>query len=237
MTTPELEGPRFKLLNLNALKKHCGEVLDFEPKKRTIRGAYEEVLEELTRRKHETPYVCGYCNAQIDGEMERCWACGSVIDDDEEDPKMTDAEVSTRAKKLGIDPEGEPEEVKAAVEAAERSRREKTRDADLSGIEAERINEKLTEQMPDGWRKSKANQYTSYWDPNGKRRIAVFTRGLNVHFSVDDGLLDGLEHLEYLDPEERKRRHAGRTNYLFTGEIAREAVEICAKVMGHYSGE
>lgn len=237
MKTPELEGPKFNLLKLADLKANCEAMLGFTPEKRKIRAAYEEVIKALEERGHELPYICGHCNSPIDGEMEKCWACGVVLDD-EEDPTVQSDEVEARARKLGIDPDGKDrEELTAEVEAAEKAKRAKTRDANLFCIEADRINEKLGELLPDGWRVKRSGQYNSYYDGNGNRRIAVFHRGLNVHFSVEDGVLDGVKHLEFLDAEERKRRHAGRTNYMFTGEISKDALEICATVMKRYDGE
>ena len=106
---------------------------------------------------------------------------------------------------------------------------------DLSGIEAQRLNELMTAELPDGWRKSKARQYYSYFDPSGVRRIAVFHRGLRICFTVDDGLLDDFDDLEFLDAAERKRRHFGRANYQFLGDVAKNALEICRRVFKRYS--
>jgi len=235
MSVPELEGPRFKQLNLSTLRKTSAEVLGFEPQGRKIREAHAEVMAELDRRRHELPYVCGRCNSSLDGEMSKCWACGSVIQDEAEDaPRMTTEEVESRAGKLGIDPgEKGEEELRAEVEAAEK--RKRNRRGDLGGMEAERLNEQLTEAMGDGWRKDRTKLYISYFDPSGQKRIGVYNRGLQVQFSVNDGVLDHFENLEFLDKDARRRRHTGRTNYIYVGDVSREALEVALFVLRKYS--
>jgi hypothetical protein len=223
----------FKKFKLNDLKKNSESVLGFTPKNRKLKFAYNEVILFLEEKKLD--YACGNCKSPIDDKMSRCWACGDVLDE-AEDPEMEVKEIERRAKKLGINTKKmELVDIITEIEKRESKIIANRRDSDLFCIEAKRINEKLGEILPDGWRITKSAQYNSYFDANGKRRIAVFHRGLNVHFSVDDGLLDTVENLEYLDPVERKRRHAGRSNYFYNGEISKNVIEICSMVMKRYS--
>ncbi len=224
-------GPNFKKFKLNDLKSNCKEVLGMTPMNRKLRFAYNEVILFLENKKLE--FECGNCNSPIDDKMKKCWACGDILED--EDPPMEESEIKERAEKLGIETDKEVKEIKYEIEKTETDLRSKRRDSNLFCIESKNINEKLGQILPDGWRIAKSAQYNSYFDSNGKRRIAVFHRGLNVHFSVDDGLLDSIENLEYLDPIERKRRHAGRSNYFFNGEISKNVIEICAIVMKRYN--
>lgn len=236
MTTPELEGPRFKVLNLKTLKDSCEKAFGWKPRARQLQTAHTEVLKKLEEEEHDLPYVCGKCQSPIDGDIEVCWACGVVLDDTE-DPQIDAEELQKRAKKVGVQVDGrDRNEVVEEVERKEKERRDKTRQSDLSGIEADQINEKLAEHLPDGWTKKRNGQYTTYYDNNLVRRFAVFRRGLNVHFSVDDGFLDEIDGLEFHDAVERKRRHLGRSNYFYVGEIAKDVIAICLRVMRRYSG-
>jgi len=236
MTTPEIEPPRWEEMNLATLRTACKEVLEFTPKKRTIKGAYQEVLDHLAGEKHDLPYLCGHCNAAIDGEMPRCWACGAEIDDGDEEPEPTEETVQDRAAAAGVKSEGRSAaDLEREVEKRESKNRAQNR-VDLTGLESQRLNQLLTEAMPDGWRKSVSKQYIAYWDPAGARRLAVFNRGLAIHFTVEEGFLDGLKDVTHLDAEERKRRHFGRVNYLYVGDVAKDALAICKKVFRRYKG-
>lgn len=239
-TVPE-KGPRWKVLSLQTLKESTKEVLGLEVAERTVRGAYEEVMGKLTGRELE--YVCGRCNAPIDGEMKLCWACGAAISEDgEEEPEMKLEEIQARAKALGIaitanNTRKTKEVLTKEVEAAETRRRTAaSRGADVHGIEAQKLNEALTEAMPDGWTKTVSKQFTSYWDPDHVRRIIVMFRGLRVHFGVEDGFFGEKlpEGCEFLDAEERRRRHFGRDNYVYRGDVAKEALQLSAKVFKKY---
>ena len=239
VSTPGIDGPKWKLMNLAGLSESTKEVLKFKASKRTLKGAYEEVLAYLRGRNVELPYNCGRCNAPIDAEMGQCWACGSAFSDStgEGEPEISFTELKERAKRLGIEVKGkDPATLVGEIEAAEARRRasSKARDADLVGIEAVQLNLKLVELMGDRWRPRVSNQYTTYSDPNGVRRIAVITKGLVVHFSVDDGFLDGINGLVFLTKEDRRKRHYGRTNYIYNGDISKDVLEICKKVLRHY---
>lgn len=231
-TVPE-RGPRWKILSLQTLKNAAKEVLGYEVGARTVRGAYEEVLAHLEGRTLE--YVCGRCGAPIDDKMPNCWACAGAISD-EEDPEMKESEVKSRAKSLGIQVSGKTaKELKREIEAAEAKRRSSARSTDVRGMEAQKINEALTEAMPDGWSKRVVKQFTTYWDGTHKR-IGVLCHGLRINFSVEDGLFgeDLPEGLEFLSAEERKRRHFGRDNYVYRGDVAKVALSLCAKVFKRY---
>ena len=236
------KGPRWKVLSLQTLRESAKEVLDVDVTERTVRGAYEEVMGKLGGR--ELDYVCGRCNAPIDGDMKRCWACGAAISDDEgeEDPEMKLEEIQARAKSLGIaitaNNTRKPKDVLLKeVEAAETRRRTASaRGADVHGIEAQKLNEVLTEKMPDGWTKSVSKQFTSYWDVDHVRRISVMLRGFRVCFCVDDGFFgkDLAEGCDFYPPEERRRRHYGRDNYIYRGDVAKEALRMSEAVFKKY---
>lgn len=235
MNTPEVN---WKKLEISTLRAATEEVLSFSPASKVLRDAYAEVVREMDSRGIETPFVCGNCNAPIDETSAKCWACGSVIDDEPGDtePEIVLEEVLERAKKLKIDVDGKtPEEIVGLIEAVERKKREAKR-SDLAGIESKHLNEKLTEMMGDGWRKKRTTQYLAYFDPAGVRRIGVYHRGLSVHFSVDDGDLAGFAGIEYYDAAERKRRHYGRTNYVYKGDVTKEALAACCVVVDKYGG-
>ena len=233
------KGPRWKVLSLQSLKESAKEVLGLEIAERTVRGAYEEALSKLTGR--ELDYVCGRCNAPIDDKMNRCWACGAVISDGEEDPEMKLEEIQTRAKALGIPITASgtrktKDVLLKEVEAAE-TRRRNVRSTDVHGIEAQKMNEVLTGKMPDGWTKTVSKQFTSYWDAEHVRRFIVLFRGLRVHFAVDDGFFpDPLpEGCEFLNVEERRKRHFGRDNYVYRGDVAKDVIEMAEKVFKKYA--
>lgn len=234
------KGPRWKLISLPSLKESAKDVLGIEPQERTVRAAYEELLGKLQGR--ELAYVCGRCSSPIDGEMRRCWACGAVISDGEEDPEMKLEEIQSRAKSLGISiydgkNRKNKETLSAEIEAIEKRRRETNRDVDLRGIEAQKLNEALTEAMPDGWKKNVGKQFTSYLDPDHTRRFLVMFRGLRVHFSVDDGFFpDPLpEGCQFLDAETRHKKHFGRDNYIYTGDISKVVLAMAKKVFSKYA--
>lgn len=232
---PELEGVKFDRLNLATLKTSCGEVLKFEPVGRKLREVYEEVLEFLNGNWTKLEYLCAYCRSPIDDNMEKCWACGSVFGEEEES-SMENAELEERARKLGVDPEGKSEkELMTVIEEAETVRRSNLKDANLSTLESKRLNERLSEELPDRWRKKVTKMYTGYYDPNEVRRIAVAHRGMKLEFIVTDGLLDDFDDLEYLDESERRRRHCGRSNYFFHGDVSEDAIKICRRVFSRYS--
>lgn len=232
---PELDGVKFDRLNLTTLRASCGDVLKFEPTGRKLREAYEEVLGFLNTSWKALEYLCAHCRSPIDDEMEKCWACGSVFGK-EEDPPIEGVELEERARKLGVDSEGKSEEeLVTSIEEAESERRSSLNDANLSTMESKHLNERLTEELPDRWRKKVTKMYTGYYDPNKVRRIAVGHRGLKLEFIVTDGYLDDFDDLEYLDEPERRRRHCGRSNYFFRGDVSEDALKICRRVFSRYS--
>lgn len=236
---PELDGVKFDRLNLTTLRASCGEVLKFEPTGRKLREAYEEVLGFLNERAwgswRALEYLCAYCRSPIDDEMEKCWACGSVFGDEKES-SMESTELEERARKLGVDTEGKSEEeLTTEIEEAETLRRLNLKDANLSTLESKRLNERLSEELPDRWRKKVSNQFVGYHDPSGIRRVGVFHRGLKLVFTVEDGMLDDFDDLEYLDDSERRRLHYGRSNYVFRGDVSEDALKICRHIFSRYS--
>lgn len=236
MTTPELNEVEWKKLKLKTLVDSTSDVFEFKPRAKTIKEAFAEVVAELAARGVETPFVCGNCNAPIDEDSPKCWACGASLSDEqeEEEPEISPDELVARATKLKIDVDGKtPEEIAGLIEAVERRKRESKR-ADMTGMEAKALNEKATELMGDGWRKKETGQYTGYWDPSGACRFCVFKRGLVVHFRVADGDLEGFKGVEFYDKEERRRRHYGRTNYAYVGDITKEAIAAIASVVEKY---
>lgn len=230
-----MQGPKWKLLAINTIRDVCQRLYGFNPTSRTIREVYQEVLEYLAGRGIATPYLCGRCNAAIDADSPECWACGAVIDTgDVADDRMTYAELVERAKIVGVDSTGKtPEQLLTEIEAAETKKRE-LKKVNLVRMESKTLNERLKGMLPDGWSVGRAKLYTGYVDSMKVKRIAVLDRGLNVHFSVEEGFLDGLENVLYLDTEERKRRHFGRINYIYTGDLIKEVLVPIEMVFAKY---
>jgi hypothetical protein len=237
-TQPE---PAWDKLTLGKLRAQSISVLGITPAARTLKPAYWEVVGLLRGRGTALDFSCGNCRALIDAQVSACWACGADIDDGAAEPEMELEELrrAVSAMKLrGVDAAAlDRAGLRAAYErgATARTADRSHRDAKLSELEADAINAELTEKMPDGWRKRRPQMYTSYWDPSGARRIAVFQRGLCVHFSVPDGELDKVPNLHFIDAAERKTRHAGRTNYEFTGDVSKDAVAVCLRVFKKHS--
>ena len=234
MSTPELNEPKWENLKIATLRASSEETLGFKPTSKKLKEAWNEVRAKL-EKKGDLSYLCGKCNSPIDGDVVKCWACGAEITDDKDEensePAMVDSEVDKRAKDLGVEDASDKE---SAIEDAEKKKAQSRKNVDISVAEAQAINQKLTQDMPDGWRKKQSGQYTTYWDPNGVRRIAVFIRGFSVHFGVDDGMLDKKENVEFYDSRERKKRHFGRTNYVYVGDVSKKALELCAIVFKAY---
>ncbi len=105
----------------------------------------------------------------------------------------------------------------------------------MAQAEFQQLNERLTELMPDGWTKHPVRNFVSYWDALNVKRIVVKRRGLHVFFAVEDGQLDGTPNLAFLDQEERRRRHFGRDNYLYVGDVTKEVLSVCQKVFDLYA--
>jgi hypothetical protein len=235
-TTPEIKPePKWEVLNLVTLKKAAAEILKVKPKKRTLKGAYAELLEVLRTTGRELTFTCQTCDSLIDDEMPRCWACGLVFTGESEEDEVVDAELVARAKRLGIDPgELDRAALLKKIEEAETKARAARTDADLARLESKRLNVKITEDLPDGWRKKESKQYTSYFDSSGTRRIAIWHRGLRVDFSVDDGFYDGFPQIEFFDASERKKRHYGRTNYVYNGDTIKTTLDLVKRCFGKY---
>jgi hypothetical protein len=225
--------PIWNVLNVRTLREASKEVLDVTPKGRTLRSAYAEVYEKLRGSDRDLAFTCQNCGSLIDDEMQKCWACGLIFR--EEGEEVVEDELVERAKKLGFDVSAlTREEALERIEAEETRRRTETRDVDLLTIEASKLNERLTEEMPDGWRKKQSKHYTTYFDRDGVRRFAVFHRGLRVQFSVDDGFLDGFSELTFLSKEERRKKHYGRVNYEYTGSTGKYVSDLAKRVFEKY---
>jgi hypothetical protein len=228
--------PKWEVLTLPTLRKAAREVLKVSPKRRTLKLAYAEVLAELKASDRELVFTCDVCGSMIDDELPRCWACGLVFTDEGVEEPVADDELVVRAKRLGIDPTDlDRGDLLAKIEAAETRVRASKTDADLLRLESRKLNVEMTEHLPDGWRKKESKQYTSYFDGSGVRRIAVWHRGMKIDFSIDDGFLDGFPDVEFLDAEERKRRHAGRTNYAYIGDTYKTVLDLVKRVFGKYA--
>lgn len=232
---PATVEPKWASLNLATLKKAAKETLGLTPKKRTLKGAYAELEDGLRKTDRVLEYTCQECGSLLDAEMPRCWACGLVLNDDEEDEKVVNSELISRAKRLGIASEGlERDDLLAKIEAAETKARSAKVDADLHRLESKRLNVEAVENMPDGWKKKELKHYITYFDSNGVRRIAILHRGLKVEFSVEDGILDGFPDVEFFGAEERRKRHHGRTNYIYSGDIYKTALDLVKRIFGEY---
>lgn len=234
----ELRGPKWSVLSLPALRRNAAEIAGLEaPKSRTLKAAFEEVREALRARGDDLSYACGRCNAPVGIDLPRCWACGATFDGDPE-PEITLAELRDRARRLGISTRGkDADALRTEIEAAEKRRIEGRRSGDLGTLESTEIIANLTRLMPNGYRRKNNPRYTAFFEKGGRRRIGVKYRGLSVHFSVDDGFFDGekdVHGLVYLDAEERRRRHYGRTNYVYEGDLQRVAIRLAEKVFGAY---
>lgn len=235
MSAHELEEIRFSLLNLATLRESCAEAVGYTPSARTLGSAFDEVVAHLRNQGHDLAYLCGNCRAPIDGHMDRCWACGAVIHDEDDEEDIELAELRYRARGLKIDPSLPRAELAEHIQAAENRRR--ARNVDLAGIEATRLNERVAALIPAGWSTKRCRTYTSYWDHAGRCRFRVYDRGLHVQFSIEDGLLDDLPDVEHYDRAERRRRHFGAANYAYKGDVAKVAEELCRQVTEHYQAE
>jgi RNA polymerase subunit RPABC4/transcription elongation factor Spt4 len=227
--------PNWDVLNVRTLRASAKEVLDLTPKKRTLKAAYAELYALLKEGERDLAFTCQNCGSLIDDEMEKCWACGLVFKDENDEEEVVDDELAARAQKLGLDVSAlERDEAIARIEEEETRRRKEAKDVDLLTIESGKLNEQLTEAMPDGWRKKRSKQYTTYFDGEGTRRIAVYHRGLRVQFSVDDGFLDGFADLQFYTKEERRAKHCGRVNYEYMGDMAKFAFDLAKRVFEKY---
>lgn len=231
--------PNWPALNIRTLRESAKAVLGVDASKRTMKAAYAEVYKQLKASGRELDYTCQNCESLIDDQMERCWACGLVFNDrpDAEEEEVVDAELVARAKKFGIETDGlSRDDLLARIEETETKTRAARRNVDFLTLESQKLNEKVTEAMPDGWTKNISKQYTAYFDPGMNRRVAVFNRGLKVHFSVEDGFLDGFPDLNFFTKEQRRAKHFGRTNYEYAGDTAKYALDLCLRVMCQYGG-
>lgn len=229
--------PNWDVLNVRTLRTSAKEVLEIVPKKRTLKAAYAEVYEALRAGERELAFTCQNCGSLIDDEMDKCWACGLVFreEGDDGEEELVDGEIAARAAKLGLDVSAlSREEAIERIEAEETRRRKETKDVDLLTIESGKLNEQMTDAMPDGWRKKRSNQYTTYFDADGTRRVAVYHRGLRVQFSVEDGFLDGFADLTFLNKDERRQKHYGRVNYEYMGDTAKYALDLAKRVFEKY---
>lgn len=228
--------PKWSELNVRTLKGSAKEVLGFETDKRTMKTVYADLHGRLKETERELVFTCQNCHSLIDDDMERCWACGLIFTEGSEEP-VVDDELVERAKKLGIDVDGKDRAgLLSAIEDLETRTREARKNVDLLTLESKRLNDQITEAMPDGWSKKVSRQYTAYFDVDRVRRIAIFNRGMKVCFSVEDEMLDGFADLVFFDREARRAKHYGRTNYEYGGDIAQYALDLCKRVMKKYGG-
>jgi RNA polymerase subunit RPABC4/transcription elongation factor Spt4 len=227
--------PNWSALNIRTLREASKEVLGLESTKRTMKSAYGEIREKLLKMDRELLFTCQNCDSLIDDKMDRCWACGLAFKDEVEEETVVEAEVVERARKLGIEVEGKDRaNLLKEIEGVEGKTRDARRSVDLLTLESQRLNEQITEEMPDGWSKKTSKQYTAYFDSDRTRRVAIFHRGLKCHFSVDDGFLDGFPDLAFFDEESRRAKHFGRANYEYAGDMAKYAFDLFKRILKKY---
>jgi len=232
---PELEGPRWKVLTLQTLRAYAAEVLGVEVSGKTIRAAYDAAVAYLEEQGFELSYACGRCNCRVHDQLERCWACGAVFREAEE-VRVQEEEVKDRARRLGISIRGKSEDtLREEIEIAERNKRVRKRDADIGALEARGLGDEITNLMPASWSKSEAVTYFAFRDSNGVKRITLNKKGLMLRFAVEDGSLDSISHVSFIDKDERLKRHFGRDNYLYNGSSTREAIQVVNAVIKRYS--
>lgn len=224
--------PNWSALNIRMLRESSKEVLDLESSKRTMKTAYSEIYEKLIETDRELVFTCQNCNSLIDDKMARCWACGLVFRDESEEEEVVDDELVERAKKFGIETSSKTrEELLAAIEETETKTRAARCNVDFLTLESKKLNELVTEVMPDGWSKKVSRQYTAYFDSDRARRVAIFHRGLKVHFSVEDTFLDGFPDLVFFDEKSRRAKHYGRVNYEYAGDTAKYALDLVKRII------
>jgi hypothetical protein len=234
MTTEINPEPTWDALNVRTLRESAKEVLEFSPKKRTLRSAYAEVYDKLKESGRELAFTCQNCGSLIDDEMEKCWACGLVFRDEGEE--VVEDEVLERAKKLGLDVSAlSEEEALERIEAAETKSRKSKENVDLLAIESKKLNERVAEEITDGWRAKRQKQFVAYFDPQGTKRFGIYHRGLKVDFLVEDGFLDGFPDVTFYDKDERRKRHFGRVNYQYLGDMANQAFDLIRRAIKQYS--
>jgi hypothetical protein len=226
--------PKWKELNVRTLRETAAEVLGIETEERTMKAAYRDLWEKAVAAGMNG-FECDTCDAPVDDSVARCWACGSVLDEEAPEEEVVEVELLNRARKLGIETEGKDRvELLLEIERLETATRAARRNVDLLTIESKRLNEQVTEAMPDGWTKKRTKLYVVYLDPGKKTRIVIFHNGLKIHFRVEEGFLDGFPDLMFFDADERRRRHYGRVNYEYTGDTASYALDLCKRVLGRY---
>lgn len=228
-------------LTIDVLRESCDVVLGWRPESVLIGEAYREA--ELTfrgRAKNKgwsVQFSCGNCGAPAVEEVGVCWACGLAFRR-EVPPERVRPELERQARSLGVeDPDlMTPDELVRSVREAEERIRLRT-DRDLLEWEARSLNAKLRQAVPDDWVVKEARTGTTYFDPGNRRRIFVPHRGISVLFSVRDGEMDGRNDLVFYEHAERQRRHLGRSNYQYEGDLSREVLEYCFEVVDLYRGE
>lgn len=239
MSKREFEGPRWKSLSLDVLRRSSKTILSREPAERTLKAAYREVLQALEASGAELRFRCGRCNSPVSAELPRCWACGAVLEEEVETDRMVEEEVKRRAQRLGIPTRDKmPEQLRGEVEAAEARRRTKVKDADLTRIEFRTLKARFIKEMPDGWfvKENVPSKYCSFRDHGGVGRIILFYRGLRVGFATDGEaeFLRDVPGMMFYDEAERKRRHFGRMEWVYQGDVSKEALDAALRVMLHF---
>lgn len=198
---------RYQKLNINKIKKNCKKLFDYEIKSKILKKIIEEVIDYLDFDDIKT--CCNNCKVPINNDLKYCWACSSIFDYNSEIKESLN--------------------IKSDKEFIKETR------SIIGRMDSRLINQKLTELMPDGWKKENRKPYFSYFDHEGTRRISVMKRGLDVHFTVEDGFLDNIDNVDFYDAKERRRRHYGLENYRYVGDYVNEVVEIAKKVFRKYS--
>jgi hypothetical protein len=210
----------------SAIRRNALEVLGLRlAEGTTAADAIAAVRARLGGR--ELTYACGRCRAPTDATLPRCWACGADLDDaPESPPELSLEELQRRARVLQLPPEVVAlprERLVEEIDREENRRRAAGVRGPGRGEERRRILAWLTEAMPDCWRISRHRAYTAFRGPPGK--IHVFETGIAIHFVLaDPTALEGVAGARFVDADERRRRHLGRTNFELVDLAALEAV-------------
>lgn len=242
------QPPRWERLTLKRVRDGAKVSLGVEVSAKTLRGA----VEELQPRLSTFTLTCANCRVRVPEDAPDCWACGHAFGASGE-TEMADSELRERAALLGVGrADLTRDELVLAIEAEETRRRMRK---DLVREESKFLNERITLMLPDGWSRGQRSakgqarkpdrdevgrvtprdpqNYVSYVDPNGMRRIAVAHKGLSISFSVADDFfkVGEIEGLVFIEPAERVRRHLGRVSWSYVGDSSRVALELCRRVM------
>lgn len=220
-------------LNLKGVRENSGLVAPNAPSGGTLRNLLEHVVGVFVDEGVQLPFYCSNCGVPVGYNHTECWACGESLEV-ESAVAIGVSELRDRAKLLGVEGYEDMDflDLAECVELKELKKREqRSSRLNMTKEEAKYLRGRVAEILPKGWSINCNRQHVAYFDLDGVRRFAIFMRGIKVHFSVPDGFFGGIEDMEFLDREERVKRHYGRTNYTYEGEVSSRVLMYIEQVI------